>query len=122
MGIKALQDHQAETHKNMQAENQRIRKGLWGYDEPATSEDMHTQTILGDVTHPTPIVIAGQQSGSGLGKVLAGLAIGSLIPAAGVGGYMINQLLTPKAQSPVVEPVENETLDLGLLRLEDLAE
>ena len=122
LGAKALQDHQAESQKNMQAENQRIRKGLWGYDEPATSDDMHTQTILGDVTHPTPIVIAGQQSGSGLGKVLAGLAIGSLIPAAGVGGYMINQLLIPKPESPVVEPVENETVDLGLLRLEDLTE
>jgi predicted phage tail protein len=121
LGIKALQDHQSETQKNMQAENQRIRKELWGYNEPAMSDDMHTQTILGDVNHPAPIVIAGQQSGSGVGKVLAGLAIGTLIPAAGVGGYLASQLLTPKAQPPAAQqPVETETVDLGLLRLEDL--
>ena len=121
LGIKALQDHQAESHKNMQAENQRIRKDVWGYKEPAISDDMHTQTILGDVNHPAPIVIAGQQSGSGLGKVLAGLAIGAMIPTAGVGGYLASQLMKPKApEVPAVEQVEPETVKLGLLRLEDL--
>ena len=123
LGIRALQNHQEEQKKNQSAESAFVRRQLWGESaESQQAEDMHTQTILGDVTHPTPIVIQGQQSGSGLGKVLAGLAIGALIPAAGVGGYMINQLLTPKPESPVVEPVENETVDLGLLRLEDLTE
>ena len=122
LGIRALQNHQSETQKNMQAENQRIRKELWGYDEPPSSDEMN-QTILGDVNHPAPIVIAGQQSGSGVGKVLAGLAIGALIPAAGVGGYLASQMLTPKTQPPAAQqPVETETVDLGLLRLEDLTE
>jgi hypothetical protein len=121
LGIRALQDHQSETQKNLQAENQRIRKELWGYNEPAMSDDMHTQTILGDVNHPAPIVIAGQQSGSGIGKVLAGLALGAMVPAAGVAGYMLSQQQTPKPEPPAAQqPVETETVDLGLLRLEDL--
>ena len=102
----------------MQAENQRIRKELWGYDEPPVSDEMN-QTILGDVTHPTPIVINGQQS-SGIGKVLAGLAIGALIPAAGLGGYLLNQSQPQKPAEST--PIETETVDLGLLRLEDLNE
>ena len=124
LGIRALQNHQSETEKNMQAENQRIRKELWGYDSPAASEDMANQTILGDVTHPTPIVIQGQQS-SGLGKVLAGAAIGAAllgIPAAGAVGYLASQYLQNPSVVPPTDSIETETIDLGLLRLEDLEE
>lgn len=119
-----IQDHQEEQKKNQSAESAFVRRQLWGESaESQQAEDMANQTILGDVTHPTPIVIAGQQSGSGLGKVLAGLAIGALIPAAGAGGYLASQLLTPKTQLPAAQqPVETETVDLGLLRLEDLTE
>jgi hypothetical protein len=120
LGIKALQSHQAETEKNVQAENQRIRKDLWGYQEPQEGEDVNSQTILGDVTHPTPIIINGQQS-SGLGKLLAGAALGATllgIPAAGIGGYLASQLLKP-ATTETTAP-EDQTLDLGLLRFEDL--
>jgi predicted phage tail protein len=118
-----MQDHQSETHKNMQAENQRIRKHVWGYNEPQASDEMN-QTILGDVTHPTPIVIQGQQS-SWVGKVLAGAALGAAlfgIPAAGVAGYFASRMLAPKtATEPVAtDPIETETIDLGLLRFEDL--
>ena len=120
MGIKALQSHQAETEKNVQAENQRIRKDLWGYQEPKEGEDVNSQTILGDVTHPTPIIINGQQS-SGLGKVLAGAALGATllgIPAAGAGAYFASQLLKPTTTETTAP--EDQTLDLGLLRFEDL--
>ena len=120
MGIKALQSHQAETEKNVQAENQRIRKDLWGYQEPKEGEDVNSQTILGDVTHPTPIIINGQQS-SGLGKVLAGAALGATllgIPAAGAGAYFASQLLKPTTTETTAP--EDQTLDLGLMRFEDL--
>ena len=120
LGVKALQAHQAETQKNMQAENQRIRKDLWGYQEPKEGEDVNSQTILGDVTHPTPIIINGQQS-SGLGKVLAGAALGAAllgIPAAGAGFYAASQLIN-KPTTETTAP-EDQTLDLGLLRFEDL--
>ena len=117
MGIKALQSHQAETEKNVQAENQRIRKDLWGYQEPKEGEDVNSQTILGDVTHPTPIIINGQQS-SGALKTLAILAAGALIPGAGIAGYFASQLLKPTTAETTAP--EDQTLDLGLLRFEDL--
>ena len=117
MGIKALQSHQAETEKNVQAENQRIRKDLWGYQEPKEGEDVNSQTILGDVTHPTPIIINGQQS-SGALKTLAILAAGALIPGAGIAGYFASQLLKPTTTETTAP--EDQTLDLGLLRFEDL--
>ena len=116
MGIKALQAHQAETQKNIQAENHRIRKDLWGYQEPQEGEDVNSQTILGDVTHPTPIIINGQQS-SGTLKTLAILAAGALIPGAGIAGYFASQLLKPTTETATPE---DQTLDLGLLRFEDL--
>lgn len=129
LGIRSLQNHQAETERNVAAENASVRKSLWG--EPpgtkaAEGEDMHTQTILGDVTHPTPIVINGQQSSAGgVAKVLAGLAIGSLIPTAGIGGFALSKLLqatTRIAESPAAEPKQftDDSLDIGLLRFEDL--
>ena len=117
MGIKALQSHQAETEKNVQAENQRIRKDLWGYQEPKEGEDVNSQTILGDVTHPTPIIINGQQS-SGALKTLAIIAAGALIPGAGIAGYLASQLLKPTTTETTAP--EDQTLDLGLLRFEDL--
>jgi hypothetical protein len=117
MGIKALQSHQAETEKNVQAENQRIRKDLWGYQEPKEGEDVNSQTILGDVTHPTPIIINGQQS-SGALKTLAILAAGALIPGAGIAGYFASQLLKPTTTETTAP--EDQTLDLGLIRFEDL--
>ena len=118
MGIKALQSHQAETEKNVQAENQRIRKDLWGYQEPKEGEDVNSQTILGDVTHPTPIIINGQQQSSGVAKTLAILAAGALIPGAGIAGYFASQLLKPTTTETTAP--EDQTLDLGLLRFEDL--
>jgi hypothetical protein len=117
LGIKALQSHQAETEKNVQAENQRIRKDLWGYQEPKEGEDVNSQTILGDVTHPTPIIINGQQS-SGALKTIAILAAGALIPGAGIAGYFASQLLKPTTTETTAP--EDQTLDLGLLRFEDL--
>ena len=117
MGIRALQSHQAETEKNVQAENHRIRKDLWGYQEPKEGEDVNSQTILGDVTHPTPIIINGQQS-SGALKTLAILAAGALIPGAGIAGYFASQLLKPTTTETTAP--EDQTLDLGLLRFEDL--
>lgn len=118
LGVKALQAHQAESQKNMQAENQRIRKDLWGYQEPEEGEDVNSQTILGDVTHPTPIIINGQQQQSGgVLKTLAILAAGALIPGAGIGGYFASQWLNKK---PVATETEDKSLDLGLLKFEDL--
>ena len=117
-----IQDHQAEQKKNQAAESAFVRRQVWGekQQEPKEGEDVNSQTILGDVTNPTPIIINGQQS-SGLGKVLAGAALGAAllgIPAAGAGFYAASQLIN-KPTTETTAP-EDQTLDLGLLRFEDL--
>lgn len=116
LGYKALETHQARTQRNLEAEDRAVRTKLWGNDgEPAEADQMGGNTILGDVTHPTPVIVTGQQS-SGLAKTLAGIAIGALIPGAGVGGYLLSQL-GQQAASTVIE--EGEKVDLGLGRIED---
>jgi hypothetical protein len=128
LGIRSLQHHQAETEKNIRAENQCVRRKLWGDESEQTgdSEGDMGHTVLGDYHSPTPIVISGQQSsGSGFAKVLAGLAIGTLIPTAGIGGFAISKILqgpTPKAETQPGHSKEftDESLDIGLLRFEDL--
>ena len=83
-------------------------------------DDMHSQTILGDVTHPTPVIISQPQQSSGLAKVLAGAAItaGLLgVPAAGVAGYFLNQHFNRPVPQ---QPGEDNTVDIGLRRIGDL--
>lgn len=84
-----------------------------------TSREEMGNTILGDVTHPTPIVVAGSGD-SGLLKTLVGLAIGAMIPTAGVGGFLASQWLTQKPAPTVQQSEQNgETLELGLGKLSD---
>ena len=114
-----IQDHQTEQKKNQAAESAFVRRQVWGekQHEPQEGEDVNSQTILGDVTHPTPIIINGQHS-SGALKTLAILAAGALIPGAGIAGYFASQLLKPTTTETTAP--EDQTLDLGLLRFEDL--
>lgn len=126
LGYRALQHHQHETEKNIAAENSRVRKTLWD-ETPAQGtegEDVSNQTILGDYTHPTPIVIAGQSqpSGNGLAGTLAALAIGTLIPGAGLAGYAVSKMLEKPQAVPLQtqQPNDSESIDLGLGRFSDL--
>lgn len=122
LGLQALLHHQQESARNISAENRHARKALWGDDTPTEDdgEDMQGGIVLGDVTHPTPVVIAGAPQGSGIGKLLAGLALGTLIPAAGVGGFLASQLLQPKPPAAAAQATTDETVDIGLGRLEDI--
>jgi len=100
------------------------RKGL---DMPnkgeAKADDMKILST-GDVhltasnQHPQPQSLPQQQSG-GVLKTLAILAAGALIPGAGIGGYLASQWLN---QKPVATGTEDKSLDLGLLKFEDLKE
>ncbi len=116
LGFQALQNHQRMSEANQEAENQATRKRVWGSDDGSTLKDGGDMgnTILGDVT-PAPVVVAGQ-NGHGLGTLLAAAALGSGIPLAGVGGYMLSQSKAEPA--PVVAPAD-ESVDLGLGRIED---
>jgi hypothetical protein len=132
LGIRSMTHHQSETEKNQRAENAAVRRKLWGSqkNEGGGSEgDMAGSTILGDVTHPAPVIIAGGQQSSGLAKTLAGLAIGALIPTAGVGGFLASQLvdrvpaLQPQQPSSTTviqnTPEQADRVQMGLGKIED---
>lgn len=112
-----IQDHRNEQRKNQAAEGAFVRQQVWGEKPGQSVEDDMGTTILGDVTNPTPIVINSQpqQQSGGVLKTLAILAAGALIPGAGIAGYMLNQ--KPQQQAP---EIEDRSLDIGLLRVEDL--
>lgn len=122
LGLRSLTSHQKQSELNQAAENRHARKTIWGFDDPETEGDEMGHTILGDVTNPTPIVINSppQQQSNGLGKVLAGAAIGAAligVPGAGIAGFFLNQLLNKPAPA---QSSSDDTVDIGLLRIEDL--
>jgi hypothetical protein len=124
LGIRALTNHQHETEKNIRAENRAVRRKLWQDADTEEPEDADMgNTILGDVTHPTPVIVAGANGGSsGLLKAAVGMAIGALLPTAGVGGFLASQLLQqhpPAAVQPQQQQPSNESLDVGLGKLSD---
>ena len=102
----------------MEAESAEVRRSLWGggKNNEEETDDMAT-TILGDVTHPTPIVInqPPQQSNPFLPIAAAGL-LGLL--GAGTGAAATAYLLSQKAQ-PVAPEFDDETLTIGLGRIEN---
>jgi len=76
--------------------------------------DVHL-TTASPQSHPQP-------QPSGMGKLLAGAALGASligIPGAGVAGYLASQYLQ-KPAAEVQPPAESEKVNLGLLRVEDL--
>ena len=126
LGIKALQHHEAETEKNVSAENAHVRKTIWGSSEVADeNHDMGNggNIVLGDVQHPTPIVISGQQSGGNdFLKGLAIAALGAAIPGAGIAGYLVNQAMskpTPIAQPATPAFSDQNDFSVGLGKIED---
>lgn len=75
------------------------------------------------VSHQSPQQQPTPQ-GSGIGKVLAGAALGASllgIPGAGIAGYLLNQLQQRPQQQTTQQPQPTgETVDLGLKKIEDL--
>lgn len=120
IGAKSLEDHNAETRKNREAESAAVRRDLWGQTD-GEGDDMAGQTILGDVTNPTPIVIAGQQGGSSALQTMATLALGGLLGGGGLAaGMMLNKAPNITA-APVIQQAD-ETLSIGLGKIEDYLE
>ncbi len=114
-------EHHAEmSRRNQEAENRCVRQQLWGNDGGAGEDDDMGNTILGDVTHPTPIVVAGgqQQSSSLLPTVIA-LAAGALIPGAGVAGYLLNAALVKPDIALPAQQFTDSSVSLGLGKIED---
>jgi 2-methylcitrate dehydratase PrpD len=110
-----------EQQKNRQAESAAVRKKAWGVGsgEIMASDDEMRQTILGDVTHPTPVVIAPQQQTNTLQTAVLAAA---LTAAAGMGGYMLagkgETKPTPSTEQQSVS-FDDSSVIIGLGKIED---
>ena len=105
----AIQHSQQELQKNREAESAAARRQLWNADE--SDEDMGSQqTILGDVTNPTPVVVSG--TSSAFGPLLAAL-LGAAIPTAGLLGYLIPMFTPSPAALPNSQPAPKVQVHLG---------
>jgi|GEM_PF-6369634 len=122
--LTAVQNMQAiskDSLKNIEAESAEVRRSLWGGDKNKQddTEDMST-TILGDVTHPTPIIInqSAPQKSMALplvaGMIASGLMGGG---AAGLATYVMSR--QPQSQQ---QEFEDETVTIGLGRIDDYKE
>ncbi len=113
MANQSLQDHVNEQRKNQAAEGAFVRRALWKSDETGMQDasDMG-DTILGDVTHPTPVIVAGQQNGGSFLKAAAAVLLGAAVPSSFVAGWLLKE--APEA----VEAVD-ESVSLGLGKLEE---
>lgn len=81
------------------------------------ADDEMGHTILGDVTNPAPVIVAGGGD-SGL-KTLLILSLGGLLGAGGIAGGAAAMYFANRPESvPVVEPV-NTDISVGLGRIED---
>lgn len=122
LAYRGASHHQREQQKNVEAENKRVRKELWGDEGNAAEGDDMGNTILGDY-HPPQVIVAGGQQSSGLGQLLgAALAGASLlgIPGAGIAGYLYSKSQSEPAKPNTTIIERSEDLGLGLLKLEDL--
>lgn len=119
LGYRALMNHQAESEKNQAAENQHIRRSLWGYEgrQSESDDDTMGHTILGDVNHPAPIIMPQQQPQQ---NPLVSMLLGAAMTAAGgaAGYYFANQNNVTQPTSPPIE-FQDETISVGLGKIED---
>jgi hypothetical protein len=117
--VQDLRAKAAENQRNSEAESAHVRRSVWGEDvaKSTESEDMG-HTILGDITHPAPIVISQPQTQSNLLPIALAALAGLGIPTAMAGGaaamYLMNK---PAAQQP--QTYQDETVSIGLGRIDD---
>lgn len=97
----------------------RWRSGQLGI-EPTHKEDDMRIVSSGDVHVVSPQPMKPQDSG--VGKVLAGAALGAAllgIPGAGALGYLWSQMQS-KPEPQVITPTDDTTVGLGLRKFEEL--
>lgn len=112
-----LRDSQKRQAANEEAENRWFRKTVGGGNVQAENEDEMGTTILGDITHPAPIIMPPSPQ-SNIGTIL-GLA--GTMAAAAMGGYMYANSGTQPQQVEQQQPpaFDDSTIKIGLGRLED---
>ena len=123
-GLIGLSNHQKmtiENQKNQQAESAYVRRTVWGETEEnmPESDDMATQTILGDVTNPTPIVVAGSADSTLKTVAVLGMAGVMGLGGAGAGAAAMYWLSKQQPQAAPTTPIEQNDFSVGLGKIED---
>lgn len=124
MGVESMQAQYDEQQANRDAESSWVRRNVWGSKEAGDNAsesgdeegEAMRQTILGDVTHPTPMVISNPPQQNGLGTIGA-LALGALGPSAllaGAIGYWL-----ANSDDPPTPEFEDSTAEIRLGKIED---
>jgi hypothetical protein len=120
--VQDLRAKAAENQRNSEAESAHVRRSVWDEDvEKSTESDDMGHTILGDVTHPAPIVITQpSQPQSNLLPIalaaLAGLAIPTALAGGALAAYMLTKQPTTQQQP---QTYQDETVSIGLGRIDD---
>lgn len=103
MGSLLMGRESREQFKNRQAENQAVRRKLWGYDEPVDGADDMEKYVMGD--NSESVNHYHQAKPSHLGKALLALAIGGPATAGLIMAPSIIEALKPDP-APVVDQGE----------------
>lgn len=114
--MESLENNALEQKKNQEAESSWVRKNVWGSEEVAGSEEDMRTTVLGDINHPPPVVIAPQQNSN---SAMMAIALASTLGLGGLAGYFFANREQP--QAPVVEQpnFDDESVSIGLGQIED---
>ena len=115
--VEDMQAQWEEQQNNREAESAAVREKAWGVGSGGTmaSDDEMRQTILGDVTHPTPVVIAPQSN-----TLQTALLAAALTAAAGIGGYMLAGKNKPEPVTPNPDvSFDDSSVTIGLGKIED---
>ncbi len=100
LGLNSLRNSIRQSEKNQQAENEYVRKTIWGKAAEKEDSDDMQQTVLGDLTTN----ITNQSS---LGKALVGLGLLATGIGGGIGSYLIADAIKNKP-APVIQKVEQQ--------------
>jgi hypothetical protein len=118
LGMRHIEDEQRSHRKNREAEEQHVRKHVWGYDDSESAEESEDvgHTIVGDIQQTPPVVVTNSNPSAILvGALLAASAIG--VPAAALIGYSLaKEDPPPQRQSAEFDDTASQ-LKLG--RIED---
>jgi hypothetical protein len=121
-GLNWLNQSQQRQAANEEAENRWFRKTVSGEEMQVDADDDMGHTILGDITHPAPIIMPQQQPQQ---NPLMSMLLGAAMTAGGgaVGYYFANQNNTPQPQEQTAPAgFDYETVSVGLGKIEDYLE
>lgn len=117
IGNRAMESHAREHARNRDAHG-RFHRSQIGQESDTKDDDMGN-TILGDVTTPAPVVIAGNSGGSDTLKTLITLVLGGLLGGGGLAAGAAATYFLNRTPEVVSEPNASDAIRIGLGRLED---